>query len=467
MQRSRLSLSLSSSFPQIARTRMPIQFRCQHCRQLLGISRSKAGSIVDCPACGRSLRVPMMDGVAAKHEPVQHGSDAGFRSALEELSSFPDASGSQASKSTIGVVVTTPQAARRDRVELPVTRVRRRGTIPPGDAERESPAAGDQGRDSIRIVPLTATATAASGLGSSPEEILQELADLSPAEDWEPRIIPELVEPELIDEPVALSAETTADAVPRLTEQQPRPAFELPDHLSSALEELAGTVAPAETRALIPVTRTVNRLLWGAATAALFICGAVAGFLLGQSRENSHPESSSSAVNNGSTPVPGNAAQTAASVQPGTVPPVSGIVQYDTGSGQFEPDAGALILLLPITNTCNLRLDARPLREAAADSAKEAVEAALRVLGATVSRAADDGTFSVPRHRSGEMRLLVISRHSSRPDSEPVAPLLIEQLAQWFESPTHITGRLSVKQAIILPVSVTDNSAAGRIEITM
>ena len=41
---------------------MPIKFRCRHCRQFLGISRSKAGGVVDCPTCGRTIRVPNLDG---------------------------------------------------------------------------------------------------------------------------------------------------------------------------------------------------------------------------------------------------------------------------------------------------------------------------------------------------------------------------------------------------------------------
>jgi len=44
---------------------MPIKFRCQHCRQFLGISRTKAGEVVDCPTCGRAVRVPNLDGSVA------------------------------------------------------------------------------------------------------------------------------------------------------------------------------------------------------------------------------------------------------------------------------------------------------------------------------------------------------------------------------------------------------------------
>ncbi len=48
---------------------MPIQFRCRYCRQFLGISRSRAGSQVDCPACGRSLRVPLKNGSPTEASP--------------------------------------------------------------------------------------------------------------------------------------------------------------------------------------------------------------------------------------------------------------------------------------------------------------------------------------------------------------------------------------------------------------
>ncbi len=41
---------------------MPIKFRCSHCQQFLGISRAKAGLVTDCPTCGRTIRVPELDG---------------------------------------------------------------------------------------------------------------------------------------------------------------------------------------------------------------------------------------------------------------------------------------------------------------------------------------------------------------------------------------------------------------------
>jgi hypothetical protein len=65
---------------------MPIKFRCQHCKQFLGIAHSKAGSLVDCPTCGRTLRVPNADG--SIDPPPALGmnlADNDLRRALDEL----------------------------------------------------------------------------------------------------------------------------------------------------------------------------------------------------------------------------------------------------------------------------------------------------------------------------------------------------------------------------------------------
>lgn len=72
---------------------MPIKFRCHHCQQMLGISRSRAGAIVDCPGCGRTLRVPNTDGTTDPL-PADHSTDTDRESlinALTELSALADA----------------------------------------------------------------------------------------------------------------------------------------------------------------------------------------------------------------------------------------------------------------------------------------------------------------------------------------------------------------------------------------
>lgn len=65
---------------------MPIKFRCRYCQQLLGIAQNKAGSTVDCPACGRTLRVPVPDGHSEAASPARREvHDASLLQALDEL----------------------------------------------------------------------------------------------------------------------------------------------------------------------------------------------------------------------------------------------------------------------------------------------------------------------------------------------------------------------------------------------
>ncbi|TXT22060.1 MAG: Uncharacterized protein FD138_3780, partial [Planctomycetota bacterium] len=68
---------------------MPIKFRCEHCRQFLGISHMKAGTLVDCPTCGRTIRVPDPEGnVQPMPELKLNLKDSKLATALEELAMF-------------------------------------------------------------------------------------------------------------------------------------------------------------------------------------------------------------------------------------------------------------------------------------------------------------------------------------------------------------------------------------------
>ncbi len=68
---------------------MPIKFRCPHCRQFLGISRSKANSLTDCPTCGRTIRIPNLDGkVAAVPKPKLDMQDSELVRALGALANL-------------------------------------------------------------------------------------------------------------------------------------------------------------------------------------------------------------------------------------------------------------------------------------------------------------------------------------------------------------------------------------------
>lgn len=68
---------------------MPIKFRCNYCHQFLGISRNRAGGVVDCPTCGRTIRVPELDGSVAPLPPPEIDSDdSHLARALDELAAL-------------------------------------------------------------------------------------------------------------------------------------------------------------------------------------------------------------------------------------------------------------------------------------------------------------------------------------------------------------------------------------------
>lgn len=80
---------------------MPIKFRCQKCRQFLGISRAQAGEVVDCPTCGRATRVPSLDGTR-KPVPQQPGlekADSSLLNALDQLADLGKGASANAGES--------------------------------------------------------------------------------------------------------------------------------------------------------------------------------------------------------------------------------------------------------------------------------------------------------------------------------------------------------------------------------
>jgi len=59
---------------------VPLKFRCYQCNQLLGVSRSKIGTVVACPKCKADLIVPD----PAEAEPAANGDDSGPAPAMAE-----------------------------------------------------------------------------------------------------------------------------------------------------------------------------------------------------------------------------------------------------------------------------------------------------------------------------------------------------------------------------------------------
>jgi hypothetical protein len=88
---------------------MPIRFRCAHCNQLLGIAQSRTGAQVDCPGCGRTVRVPGSDGQSSAPLDTRRGRDVELTDALHQLSALGSDTADEPATSQHSVVLPARQ----------------------------------------------------------------------------------------------------------------------------------------------------------------------------------------------------------------------------------------------------------------------------------------------------------------------------------------------------------------------
>ncbi len=314
----------------------------------------------------------------------------------------------------------------------------------------------ERGRDSMRIVPLPGT----SSESESSEKAIEQFTDPADADEAVPRIISE--QPEANSAAANRSKQTASirDAVSSSSSQL---SMELPGDLSSALTELSPntstyrSVTTSHQPELLQQSRAGQLIMAVLIASVIFF---VAGYLTGR-RQN---PADSVDVTSGNVR-PNEATQVSEASKENNEPlrTITGSVFYLDESGAKQPDAGAIVLVVPAENVSGLKFDARPLRETKPTKATMAVDAAMAVLDAASIRASQDGTFAMPRKSRGPAKLIVISRHASRPDTESIDPAIAKLLAEWFDSPTHLTGRLQVTEKS-LPAN--DHDSTGTIDIT-
>lgn len=430
---------------------MPIQFRCVHCRQLLGISNSRAGTQVDCPACGRSLKVPTESGGSATAASTSSAKvDAGLLGALSELASLT------------GGVPSGPFESR----QTPAAKPKSSPAVPSSPASRK--------RDSLRIVPITTQHGTAENapeatLLESPERVFEQLANLPPVPvDDSPLILTDVepVEDEMPAEPAAANLRTAErtriTSADRLGPKKRRDEFSMAPELTDALAELAGSASSTfgqassqgvpEKRAHLEDSLRRRSGPGPVVTFALVIVAFAAGWLAdrffiarGTSSESNELARKTDEPTDGTQQVVLKHAMTPAQGDASAVETISGRVTYTGSDGKEKPDASALALLLPTTNSSSLKLDAGPLRDLEQTPARMAIETALNVLGATAVRADDDGQFKLPRRLTDPATLIIISRHSARPEGESASAEALAALSMWLTSPTLLSGRLAVQ----------------------
>ncbi|HJT33465.1 MAG TPA: hypothetical protein VJ783_15585 [Pirellulales bacterium] len=149
--------------------------------------------------------------------------------------------------------------------------------------------------------------------------------------------------------------------------------------------------------------------------AVVALAALTAGYLIGRSARSTAP--SSDAVASGE-PVA-----------------LEGHIGYTFATDASEPDAGAVIAVLPAKTQPARKLEASLFHPGAAEASTVAARDALESLGGALAKAGDDGHFQLVVPRPGEYYLLIVSSHAERPSDQPISRKHFAKLSGYFDAP--------------------------------
>lgn len=396
---------------------MAIRFRCPYCRQLLGISVAQTGQVVDCPTCGRSIRVPQQNGKAkaVTAKPRIDLEDQDLSAALDEL---------------VALGQIDP---------APVTRLGQ-----PSNGEPELPEASTHQppiMQQTRPDPSIPEPTRASVPTPPPEPI--PLAPLPPVQLTDVAIESQ--------RPLAPSAETSnrPAAYQPQTVDQPR-TNEPPVSYETELDRLAQVTQPAPID--ISVFDPPPRRIWFLPAVATLLVGFTAGYFTREYESNKPPSQPHATfkpefnLDNDQEVIP-----------PSGIAALTGRVTYASGTGEARPDAGARVVVLPLERSSDRNADDTTTEDGTAGNKaivtpglrsgdpladRERLRREVRKSGGDVAVVQSDGQFRVSLSQPGEYEVLVLSHYQPRAAGEIARPVR-SFVEQWFDRGTQVLGQVS------------------------
>ena len=371
---------------------MPIKFRCDYCRQLLGIAHSKAGSLVDCPTCGRTLRVPNQDGTVDPPPAVGLDlADDGLRRALDELAQ-------------LGQEKEQP-SAELDRI--------------PSAASVELSAGGEQ---------ATRGALPSPPVSVKPKPLVQTSPPLLPQSNaiaLEP--LPPMV---VVNPPVAPQANPGGI-------NQTVPAASLAG--VSPEEIVAGLAVPSPV-ARVPGPAVANSpVVRSYALKWLILASLVSGLVgagLGIGLSRALTSSGLTVRQPAVTPEVGPAVTKAR-------PLVKGRITFRNARGQLEPDAGACLVLLPSPTNEGLKLSFLGLRPNDETATRQAALELLAKQGGRLAIADGDGNFQFELPAAGNYRWIALSHYQGRSADDAGPAEARKAVEENFDRPEQLVGKLA------------------------
>lgn len=382
---------------------MPIKFRCNFCRQFLGISRAQAGGVVDCPTCGRSIRVPLLDGtVQPLPMPELNLQDAHLARALDELAQLGD-------------LLDQP---------LPVAKSAAMGF------ERERDESGDDGDEANQIPqPIPEPIPIEMPIAPMPIKLDRPVQVLEPPPNASSVVSGQSVAsgqgasnvPSARENEQSLMAELLSLAQPPVEQRLPSAQQSHADELPRS--ESHSAVLASGSR---PMRRPAVFFRSTFAVLGLFLSGMFVERFV-RVLESLSPAASS----HGTDPV----------AAPVVVPSeLTGRITYKSAEGESQPDRGARLIVFPDERLGEVKLPVVGFRPADGEADARVAAASIRALGGTLATVDEEGHFQLDLP-AGSYRVLVLSRFQSRAEAQAADPALLKQLAAYFENPTELLGR--------------------------
>jgi len=406
---------------------MPIKFRCQQCRQFLGISRSKAGSVVDCPTCGRTIRIPELDGtVRPLPKPSLDLHDSSLARALDELASIgisSEADGaSRGSEEPFAPAVVSDS----DDQFVPHRAV--------GWGEQEDENAGIETLD-------------------PPAENVVELNPLPPPEPIELRPVEsERREP---PPPASFDGDSSAERGWKSTRQgdswkhllataKPKSGSDDVPSPSLSPEPVPGaaTAANQQTGKVPPVQTAGFRLApstWFAIVgigALIFAAGFWSGRITTLHSAGAGPVAAGSQDGQGSD----TGAESTDTVS-GGVPAIQGRITCRDENGAIRPDVNARIFVLPVEHAGSTLIPWDSVWIGATEVDRKHARDTICELGGGFEVTGDSGEFRVQLPSAGKFHVLVLCNSRIRDKAVDISHVK-EIVAGFFDDPTKMLGHV-------------------------
>jgi len=372
---------------------MPIKFRCKHCQQLLGISQTKSGENVDCPTCGRSVQVPSLDGsTTSSPKPKWNAKDQSLLKALDSLASMN-------MESSEDLEVSQSEESQAEKNREPTSPV---------------PIALSQ---PLELPPLESAVVI-----TEPESppIVESISD-SKSNELGDSEAPQKVD--AFEKLAALSHVPQADSLSDSPSQSPPAYSQMP----------ASTPIPLKQGLTIPVVSLIALLAFGL------------GFYAGTWRESKNStESHQQTVTPDNPSLPLANEQTAPNDEENIFSAaIKGRITYRTTEGSTRPDDGAVVIFLPAYRKSSVRLPIVGFRPADSAEDRNVALAGIRALGGDLVKVGEDGLYESELSQAGEYHVLVLSRHTKRPEESVIPSTDRSALGEFFDRPQQLLGELA------------------------